>query len=171
MTFRREYLRGDQTVPVRVEPQGGDRYRVRVGTSVLELRALPLDDGGVRIEPVGQDGALSCTAFGAPAGKAYQVRIDGRTWTLHPPERVRGGAGTAADGNVRAPMTGTITSVLCRPGDRVEPDQTLVVLTAMKMEHKLVAGLAGVVERVDAAEGGTADLGDLLVVVAPGAGE
>lgn len=171
MSLQRDYQRGDEVVAVRVESQGGDRYRVRVGSRVLQVRALPLDEGGVRIVPEdGAEGAgdIACTAFGAPtADRAYQVRIDGRTWTLRPPEQRRGGGGHGADGTVRAPMTGTITKVSCQVGDRVAADQTLVVLTAMKMEHRLVAGVAGVVESVAAAEGETADLGEALVQVTP----
>ena len=41
----------------------------------------------------------------------------------------------------------------------------LVVLSAMKMEHKLTAGIAGVVRRVVASEGGTYDQGVVLVEV------
>jgi len=57
--------------------------------------------------------------------------------------------------------------VLCKPGDAVTADETLVVLSAMKMEHKLTAGLAGVVTSVAASKGGTVEQGAALVVVAP----
>jgi biotin carboxyl carrier protein len=41
------------------------------------------------------------------------------------------------------------------------------VLTAMKMEHKLTAGIAGVVESVGVAEGATVEQGATLAVVSP----
>ena len=75
-----------------------------------------------------------------------------------------GGAG-GSDGVVRAPMTGTVMKVQCKVGDVVEADQTLAVLTAMKMEHKLSAGIAGVVRKVLAQEGGTVEQGSVLVEV------
>ena len=82
------------------------------------------------------------------------VRVDGRTWTLEAPAARRGGAGgSGGDGVVRAPMTGTVLEVACKPGDVVEAKQTLVVVSAMKMEHKLTAGVAGVVRKVAAHEG------------------
>jgi biotin carboxyl carrier protein len=79
----------------------------------------------------------------------------------------RGRGAPGADGTIRAPMSGTVLDVHCKSGDTVAADQTLVVLSAMKMEHKLTAGLAGVVQSVAAKKGGTVDQGAVLVVVAP----
>jgi biotin carboxyl carrier protein len=64
-------------------------------------------------------------------------------------------------------MTGTVLDVACKPGDVVAADQTLVVVSAMKMEHKLAAGVAGIVRKVAATKGGTVDQGAELVVVEP----
>ena len=52
-----------------------------------------------------------------------------------------------------------------RAGDAVAADQTLAVLSAMKMEHKLVAGIAGIVEKVETTVGATVEQGTLLVEV------
>ncbi len=56
--------------------------------------------------------------------------------------------GSASDGQVKAPMDGAIIDVLVAIGDTVEEGQTLVVMEAMKMEHSLKAGVAGVVENL-----------------------
>jgi biotin carboxyl carrier protein len=64
-------------------------------------------------------------------------------------------------------MTGTVLAVSCKAGDVVAADQTLVVVTAMKMEHKLTAGIAGTVKRVDTAVGSTVEQGASLVEVEP----
>jgi biotin carboxyl carrier protein len=64
-------------------------------------------------------------------------------------------------------MTGTVLEVACKPGDEVTAEQTLVVVSAMKMEHKLTAGVAGTVKKVAAQKGGTVDQGAELVVVEP----
>jgi acetyl-CoA/propionyl-CoA carboxylase biotin carboxyl carrier protein len=95
------------------------------------------------------------------------VRVDGHTHTLPAPSVRRAGGGAGADGTVRAPMTGTVLDVLCRVGDVVAPDQTLVVVSAMKMEHKLTAGVAGTVRTLAAARGATVEQGAELAVVEP----
>ena len=163
MKVRKEYVRGGETVAVTAERLDGDLYRVRVGDRTLELRAIATADGGVRIG--GEHGAT--TAYGAAAGKQFMVRVNGHTHALSAPAaRGRGGAG-ASDGVIRAPMTGTVLDVACKVGDRVAADQTLVVLSAMKMEHKLSAGVEGVVRSVHAKAGTTVDQGADLVQVEP----
>lgn len=167
MKTTREFERDGRPVVVTAEPIDGDRWRVRVGDHVREYHARPLGDGGLRLQPVAGPADRALVAYGAPAGRGYMVRVDGRTWTLAAPAARRGGAGSGADGTVRAPMTGTVLDVLCRAGDVVAADQTVVVVSAMKMEHKLTAGVAGVVQRVAASKGGTVEQGAELVVVAP----
>jgi biotin carboxyl carrier protein len=168
MSLRRTFLRDGAPVEVSAERLGGDRWRVRVGERALEFRAAALGDGGVRMTPVGPEAGAAATAYGAAAGKGFMVRVAGRTVTLQLPQPGRGGrGGGGSDGVVRAPMTGTVLAVSCQPGDEVAADQTLVVVTAMKMEHKLCAGIAGVVRRIDAKVGQTVDQGVALVEVEP----
>ncbi|HLQ36908.1 MAG TPA: biotin/lipoyl-containing protein [Planctomycetota bacterium] len=164
MSLQREFRRGDANVEVRAELLAGDHWRVRVGDAQYEFRVAALGDGGLRLVPVGTDAGPACVAYGAPAGKGFQVRVDGHTFMLQPPA-ARRADGDSKDGMVRAPMTGTVITVLCRPGERVAADQTLVVLSAMKMEHKLTAGVAGTVQSVAASDGSTVEQGAVLLVV------
>ena len=165
MKLQRQFVRDGETVAVSAERVEGDRWRVRVGDRVYEVDALPVGDGGVRIVPVGEEFERSFVAHGAAAGTSFMVRANGRTFTLAAPEGRRSGGAGGADGKVRAPMTGTVLDVLCKPGDTVAANQPIVVLSAMKMEHKLAAGVAGVVTSVAAVKGGTVDQGAVLAVV------
>jgi len=167
MKVRREFARNGEKVTVTAERLEGDRWRVQIGGRTLELTALPIGDGGLRLITDDDDGLRSHVAFGASAGKDLMVRVDGRTFTLSPPAERGGGGALGADGVVRAPMTGTVLDVLCAAGDEVAADQTLVVLSAMKMEHKLAAGIAGTVRAVSATVGATVDQGSELVIVEP----
>jgi acetyl-CoA/propionyl-CoA carboxylase biotin carboxyl carrier protein len=47
---------------------------------------------------------------------------------------------------VRSPMPGTVVSISVQPGQDVAPGQPLVSVEAMKMEHQLVAAVAGAVQ-------------------------
>jgi biotin carboxyl carrier protein len=62
-----------------------------------------------------------------------------------------GGAG--ADGAAVAPLPGIVRRVVVRVGDRVDAGTVLVVVEAMKTEHRIAAGRAGRVRRVLVAEG------------------
>ncbi len=165
-SIRKTWLRDGAPVEVTAERVGGDHWRVRVGDATHEFRVAPLGDGGVRIVPVGAEAEPACVAFGVATGKAFMVRVGGRTFTLQEPDATRRGGGAGGgDGVVRAPMTGTVLQVNCQVGDEVAADQPLVVLSAMKMEHKLVAGIAGTVRKVVAVTGSTVDQGTALVEV------
>ncbi|MCU1424687.1 MAG: Carbamoyl-phosphate synthase chain ATP-binding, partial [Microbacteriaceae bacterium] len=49
----------------------------------------------------------------------------------------------AVSPEVRVPMPGTVVALGVASGDRVEAGQLLVTVEAMKMEHRLLAGLSG----------------------------
>ena len=49
---------------------------------------------------------------------------------------------------VTVPMVGKIVSVTVKVGDRVEEDDQVAVLEAMKMEMPIVAPISGVVKEV-----------------------
>jgi len=167
MKLQKQFVRGGETVAVTAEHVAGDRWRVRVGDAVYDVDALAVGDGGVRVVPVGEELEKAFVAYAAAAGADTMVRANGRTFVLAAPAGRRGGGAAGGDGKVRAPMTGTVLAVSCKAGDVVAADQTLVVVTAMKMEHKLTAGIAGVVKRVDTAVGATVEQGAALVEVEP----
>ena len=66
-----------------------------------------------------------------------------------------------------APMTGRVVEVRVAAGDPVSAGDTLVILEAMKMEHRLQAQADGIVRAVRVQVGQTVDPDDVLVVVAP----
>ncbi|MBV8489106.1 MAG: acetyl-CoA carboxylase biotin carboxylase subunit [Candidatus Eremiobacteraeota bacterium] len=98
------------------------------------------------------DGAVSYDGDGAC------VHLDGRPYcfTLADPPSSHGAAGAhggAADGRVTAPMPGKIVKIAVREGDEVEERALLLVLEAMKMEHRLEASVAGTVKAILVKEG------------------
>jgi propionyl-CoA carboxylase alpha chain len=72
-----------------------------------------------------------------------------------------------AHGGFVARMPGKVLDLRVAVGDRVEADQTLLVLEAMKMEHPMRATVAGVVTEVRVAQGDQVESGAVLLVVEP----
>ena len=64
-----------------------------------------------------------------------------------------GDAGAVGSGTVMAPMHGSVLRVAVAAGDTVEEGQLLAVMEAMKMEHRLIAEVSGIVNAVHVAEG------------------
>lgn len=65
---------------------------------------------------------------------------------------------------VRSPMPGTVVTIAAADGDTVEPGDTVLTVEAMKMEHKLLAPVAGIV-RSTARPGDTVKLDQVVATI------
>jgi acetyl/propionyl-CoA carboxylase alpha subunit len=92
------------------------------------------------------------------------------TWQIAivpPPSLPRRAAAVAAGATaIVAPLSGTIAAVRIAERDAVETGQVLLLLEAMKMEHRIVAPGAGVVKAVLVKDGDVVREGDVLVELA-----
>ena len=74
---------------------------------------------------------------------------------------------TEAPRDVVAPMPGVVLEVLVRKGDRVEINQTVVVIESMKMELVITPSRSGVVRNVEVHSGQLVERGMRLLEIAP----
>ncbi len=140
-------LRADGTATVTVD---GDEHAARV-----------LADGPGSIR-VGLDGLV----------RTFDVlTVDGTTWVhtddgsvaLTEVDRFPVTSAAMAAGGPTAPVPGTIVAVEVAEGDEVDDGQTLVVLEAMKMEHRIRAPGPATVAAVLVAPGDQVDVGQVLI--------
>ncbi|MGE0487210.1 MAG: carboxyl transferase domain-containing protein [Gammaproteobacteria bacterium] len=152
-----------------------------VATNLAQLRAIlaheRVREGDARTsfmqvdyageQPVARDGALAllsrqATLAGAGAGLALAAS-----------PLASGSAGlTVGEGEVgvAAPMAGTLVTVAVQPGDTVRGGDTLVVVSAMKMESQVVAPATSTVVGVaEVAVGDSVAAGQVMVTLAPAA--
>jgi acetyl/propionyl-CoA carboxylase alpha subunit len=96
-----------------------------------------------------------------------QVQVDDGLWssafTLLP--RFRDASQEGAARGPSTPVPGTVTLVHVSAGDSVTEGQTLVVLEAMKMEHRITADADGVVAEVLVEPGQAVDAHQVVVVL------
>lgn len=143
----------------RRKPGGG--YIVQLGSRSLEIEAGTLGSQGFWFRD--PDGNRH-RAFVAAQADGLVVRLDGRNWYFKSAIHEQGSGEEELDpSRIVAPMTGTLIAVLVESGDAVEEGQDLAILSAMKMEHKLVAQAVGSVTEVLCAEGDTVDAGEMLI--------
>jgi biotin carboxyl carrier protein len=64
-----------------------------------------------------------------------------------------------------APMEGKILRVKARVGDRVEEDETIVIMEAMKMEIQVVAPTTGTVVEIKVTPGQAVDPDTVIAVL------
>ena len=100
----------------------------------------------------------------AKVGDSWWIHLDGRIHVVR--AREPGNAGTEpSEGSLSAPMPGTVLEVHIKEGQRVRKGQTLVVLEAMKMEHRIQAPKAGEVTELHFSVGDRVDMGEILVQI------
>jgi biotin carboxyl carrier protein len=115
-------------------------------------------------------GAGSFTVHVVPNGEQLEV------WTGHerrsisladtrnrtPKSKRAAGAGPV---EVRSQMPGKVIRVLVAPGDRVEADQGVIVVEAMKMQNEMKSPKTGTVTKVHTREGATVAAGEALIAI------
>ena len=134
---------------------GGEAISVVTVSGSLEAATVTLDGGDpivsglyvVDDEEVITVGDRSHRARFRIDGRTTWVWVDGETWPFAEVDvasRTRRSSATSND--VRSPMPGTVVSVRAHPDGVVHAGDALVVVSAMKMEHVLVAPRDGTVD-------------------------
>ncbi|MCH8266688.1 MAG: biotin/lipoyl-binding carrier protein [Acidobacteria bacterium] len=67
--------------------------------------------------------------------------------------------------SVTAPMVGKVFEIQCKVGDKVEENQVLLILEAMKMEIPVVAPAAGTVKEIKVKVGETVESDSVLAIL------
>jgi len=84
--------------------------------------------------------------FVTSAKTGVWVTLAGHTWFFEKARKT--GAQDAGHGGFGAPMPGKVTAVLVSDGSNVSKGDVLVIMEAMKMEHRIEAPADGVVKTV-----------------------
>jgi acetyl-CoA/propionyl-CoA carboxylase biotin carboxyl carrier protein len=171
----------------RVGAHRAARYRFRSGEQTTDVAVLDgtiaIGDGHARPAALSRDGASVRLQLDGETTTATVCEADGRIWVaardasfdlalLTREQQLaehRAGldrvSGTVAP-DIRTPMPGTVVAVAAKSGDTVDAGQLLVTIEAMKMEHKLLASVAGVVT-IDVAQGDLVSLDQVVAQISP----
>jgi propionyl-CoA carboxylase alpha chain len=146
------------------------RYRVaRSGVTVtVDGEALPglvVHEMRPELVVLESAGVLRRCAVDRVGEVAFVDSVLGSTQLVELP-RHPGAEATLATGSLVAPMPGIVRRVCVAVGDVVAARAELLVLEAMKMEHRILAPSAGRVVAVHVAEGDSVAAGALLAVLA-----
>ena len=156
----------------------GSRYKVNFSEKeeTLYLSKLIFEDEEINFDEISlskdqQSGRIIVELDGARSF-AHVSRCDDEWWihfqgriyvtNMHEPGSQDS---SLSEGSLSAPMPGTILDVMVKKGQRVREGQTLLVMEAMKMEHRIQAPRAGEVTSVYFQKGDRVDMGANLVEI------
>jgi 3-methylcrotonyl-CoA carboxylase alpha subunit len=158
-------LRTANTVASRIGGDAAWRLQGDLGGDV----AFAVDDG--RVVALRGDARIAGRAVVREG--AVEVSVEGSAYRfafVEPPRLgvASHGKGAAAKECVTSPMPGKIVKVIVREGDRVAERDLLLVLEAMKMEHRIEAPHAGTVRSIAVAPGAVVTSGAELLEIDSG---
>ena len=157
-----------KSIHLRIDGKVYDLSFSRKGNQ-LSLRGPFAEDLVFQIQD--QDGAL---VVEGPHGRSQMfVARDGeKAWVMAhgkplefercQPEMSAGPSDDSQAADVTAPMTGKVVRVLTKAGAKLAEGDGVVVVEAMKMEHKLTAPFPSTVDSLNCEEGRQVDMGDIL---------
>lgn len=90
--------------------------------------------------------------------------VDAETRYIRSRENAAGGH---TSNIIRSPMPGKIVKILVAEGEKVAVGQTVIIVSAMKMESEFKATKAGIVSKIAVNEGETVDGNQVLVEIEP----
>ena len=149
---------------VHIETRSGDLHSLRIA---CDVDGFDVAYNGVTLRVIKQDTRLICDHRYLP-----KVIVGETDLTVMNTDRcvfrridplARGSTQEHDDAQITAPMPGGIRELLVAPGQSVTAGAPLVVLEAMKMEHRLCAARDSVIDQVFCAVGDQVAAGDVLL--------
>ena len=153
----------DKDCHVEYRSRRDGKFRVRIGDSPDELLVTPYTCGNGLID-IDIDGRRVW----------YKVDRQGMQWYVHGrsgdlqitelPRYPVSGIDELA-GGLTAPMPGAVLATEVNSGDKVSKGDLLLILEAMKMEHRITAPMDGIISELHVATGDQVENGQLLVTL------
>ncbi len=157
------YAIGDDIIAVAYRRRRDGKFRMVIDETEYLVRAYQCGQGRVDMEIDG-------------LRLDVRVEVRGDQWFLHsrsgdlelrelpryPDVRL-----DELSGGLKAPMPGVIRSVFVTPGEHVAKGHVLLILEAMKMEHRITAPMDGTVSEINSAVGEQVGNGQLLLTLTP----
>jgi propionyl-CoA carboxylase alpha chain len=160
---RVSYRQNDQTTLVQYERQRDGVFLVQVGDSP-DVRAEGFEADGSTASAV-IDG-LMVTAGWARSGATWWLQLGPWTFAFEElPTFPKRESEEKVPGGLRAPMPGKVVAVRVTVGQRLLATDAVAILEAMKMEHRVFAGVDGIVRDILVREGDQLNAGDLIAIV------
>ncbi len=160
----------DRIAEVELVSKEKNKIQIRVDDKLYELDMVEVEDGMYSILMEGKSYNVEILqkdnpkhfSVNAPE-KSYDLEIiDAETRYLM---SRRGNEMEDTGNTVSCPMPGKIVKIPVKAGDKVEVGQTVIIVSAMKMESEYKAGKEGIIKEVHVNEGDTIEGNQPLITI------
>ena len=156
---------GNDEYVVELTPLSADSYRVGIVGASHNVRWAAYEDHAVHLVV---DDVRHKVTLAHDGDATWWAHSEAGTFALRWIDPLPSGeTKSASAGSLRAPMPGNVIAVFVQPGQTVQNGEALMVMEAMKMEHRITAPYAGVVTTIYYETGQFAPLGAVLLALSP----
>ncbi len=113
-----------------------------------------------RIHLNGKSYEVAVEEIGAAEGATLPADKPSEASPIHPVP-----ASASGDEILTAPMPGKVLSIRVKAGQRVEKEDLILCLEAMKMENEIFCERAGTVKEIRVEVGASVNAGDVMVII------
>lgn len=128
-------------------------FRVNVNGSTYDVSVEELSEGSLPADKVQQI---------APVHASAPVAVEPAP-AVQPAHTAD--ASTGESFNVLSPLPGSVWEIKVAVGDKVSPNQVVIVLESMKMESEIITNEGGTVQAIKVTKGDTVNTEDVLVII------
>ena len=165
-----EILLNDKIIQVEILKQDGGNLEVMINGKTMEVNVIKVDHGiysmlyngksyDMEIVP-GGDNKKYLVAHGC---STYNIEINDPE-SKYKKNRLKGQLDHDQD-SISSPMPGKVVKIPVTVGDEIEPGQTLIIISAMKMESEYKAKRSGKIKEILASEGDTIEGNQPLILI------
>jgi len=161
----------DRKAKVEVLEQKGSVYRVMVDDKEYELDIEKVEEGAYSV--IHKGNSINMEMIEGDAANKYHVNAGKENYDIEiidAASRYRTASGGEIEGGdnfISSPMPGKVVKILVNEGDKVEKGQTVIIISAMKMESEYKSLYDGVIKKVFVNEGDTTVANANLIEIEP----
>lgn len=155
-----------------VELVGREKNRVRISVDgeIHEVDIIMVEDGVYSILLDGK--SYTVELLEGDSSKKYSVNTGGRSFDLEIVDAEtrylmsrKGSDLDEAENTIASPMPGKVVKIPVKAGEKVDAGQTVIIVSAMKMESEYKAGKEGTIKEVLVKEGDTIEGNQPLITI------
>ena len=159
----------DRTAHVELIGREGSNYEIFLDGKVIEIDILLVERGVYSVLYEGKSYNVELIKAGGP--KDYKVNTLYHSYDVEvvDAERKYQKSRTKDDDHeemvISSPMPGKVVKILVRVGDKVKAGETVVIISAMKMESEYKVKMDRTIREIKVKEGDTIDANQPLIII------